>query len=252
MLKGILNSLLNIIYPKTCLVCHSPLENKTVNPVRKEFSNGVNNLLCINCWQKIKKNIPPLCIICGRQIHREQISKRVCLDCQRKNFSFDRALAPCIYEGVVRELIHKFKYENKDYLGPLLVKLLIEFIHQYQITLNLFDLVIPIPLHKIRLREREFNQAELIARQVADEFSLQMSCSNLWRKYHRKAQMELKEDQRRENIKGCFALHNPQDVKGKNILLVDDVLTTGATCSEAASVLKTAGAISVWVLTVAN
>jgi competence protein ComFC len=241
-IKEVLNHLLNIVYPKTCLVCHKPLEN-----------NAIDNLLCFNCWQGIKKNRPPFCVICGRQIRGVRVSERVCPNCQGKNFSFDRTLSPCIYEGVIRELIHKFKYQSKDYLSSLLTRLLIEFICQYQINLELFDLIIPIPLHKIRLREREFNQAELIARKVTEEFPLPLSASNLWRKHHRQAQMELEEmSERWKNIKGCFALRNPAEVKGKNIILIDDVLTTGATCSEAASVLKAAGAGSIWVLTLAN
>ena len=241
MLKGVLNHLVNIVYPKTCLVCHNPLEN-----------NGIGNLLCFNCWQGVKRNRPPLCTVCGRQIREAQISKSVCPDCQKQSFSFDRAFSPCVYEGVMRELIHKFKYQNKDYLSSLLAKLLIEFIYQYRITLGLFDLVMPIPLHRIRLKEREFNQAELIARHVAEEFSLVLSSTNLWRKHNRQPQMELNIGQRWENIKGCFALRNLSEVKGKNILLVDDVLTTGATCSEAASVLKAARTSSVFVLTLAN
>ena len=240
-IKPFLNHLLNVLYPKTCLVCHRPLENK-----------AVKNLLCFNCWQGIKKNTPPLCAICGKQIQGIQVTKRVCSDCQRQSYAFDRAFSPCIYEGVMRELIHKFKYQNRDYLSPVLAGLLIEFIYQYHIALNLFDLLMPIPLHKVRLREREFNQAELLARRVAEEFSINLECSNLWRKYYRQAQMELSLDRRWKNIKGCFALRNPAQVKNKNIVLIDDVLTSGATCSEAASVLKAAGAGSVFVLTLAN
>lgn len=231
----------NIIFPKTCIVCRKPLEN-----------NAIDNLLCKVCWYRIKKNTPPLCAICGRQIRGVHIANSVCSDCNRQRFSFDRSLSPCVYEGVIRELIHKFKYQNKEHLSSLLAKLLIEFICQYRIDLDIFNLAIPIPLDIIRLREREFNQSELIARKVAGEFSLPLSCSNLWRKYHRAAQMELKEEERRENVKGCFALRNPKAVKGKNIILIDDVITTGATCSEAAAVLKTAGAGSVWVLALAN
>lgn len=240
--KGFLNRLLNILHPRICLVCLGGLKD-----------NGIDNLLCFNCWSRIKKNIPPLCAICGRQIREMHASSgRVCHNCQRQNFSFDRALSPCLYEGVIRELIHKYKYQNKDYLSSLLAKLLIEFIYQYRISLDLFDLVMPIPLHKIKLREREFNQAELIARQIAKEFCLDLVSTNLWRKHNRKAQMELSKEKRWENIQGCFALHNPVQVKGKNILLVDDTLTTGATCSEAAAVLKAAGAVSIFILTLAN
>lgn len=240
-LKEYFGSLLNIIYPKTCLVCHSRLENNTVD-----------NSLCTNCRQEIKKNIPPFCVICGRQIRGNQIYKNVCPNCLRRNFCFDRALSPCVYEGVIRELIHKFKYQNKGYLNRLLTGFLIEFIRQNRITTQLFDLVMPIPLHQTRLREREFNQAELLARRIAQEFCLVLSSSNLWQKHHRKTQMELKKTQRWENIKDSFALRNPSQVKGKNILLIDDVLTTGATCSEASSTLKAAGAEIVWVLTLAN
>lgn len=239
--KNFLNHFLNIIYPKTCLICHNSLEN-----------NAIDNLLCLNCWLKIKRNKPPLCTICGRQIREKQIYKKVCQTCLRQNFSFDRAFSPCIYEGLIRQLIHKLKYQRKNYLSSFLARLLIEFICQHQIPLGLFDLVIPIPLHKIRLREREFNQVEPLASRVAEEFSLRFCSTNLWRKRHRVAQMELKGDKRWENIKSCFDLRNPAQVRGKNILLVDDVLTTGATCSEAASVLKSAGAISVFVLTLAN
>ncbi len=241
-LKNMLNCLLNIIYPRTCMSCGKLLDN-----------NAINKLICNECRLGIKKNTPPLCTICGRQIRGIQVSTAVCPDCSRaRNFSFDRAFGSCVYEGVARELIHKFKYQNRDYLSLLLARLLIEFIYQYRINLEIFDLIIPIPLHKIRLREREFNHAELIARQVAKEFSLALSSTNLWRKHHRQPQMELKEEERWKNIKGCFALHNPAEVKAKNIILIDDVLTTGATCSEAASVLKAAGASSVWVLTLAN
>jgi ComF family protein len=242
MLRGFLSNLLNIAFPRVCLVCHKPLKD-----------NSIDNLLCADCWAKIEKNRPPLCTLCGRKIRETGITKKFCPDCSKgRNFSFERAFSPCVYEGVMRELIHKFKYQGRDYLGVPLARLLIEFIEQYRINLEPFDLLMPIPLHKIRLKEREFNQAEVLACRVANQFSLALSSSNLWRKHYRKAQMELEGNQRWENIKGCFALRNPQEVRGKNILLVDDVLTTGATCSEAASALKAAGAVRVWVLTLAN
>jgi len=241
MLKTFMGSLLSVIFPKTCLACHRSLKD-----------NDISDFICPDCWSSLKKNVPPLCTICGRQIRKVQIYKSVCPDCQRQHFSFDRAFSPCVYEGITRELIHKFKYQNRDYLSRTLGRIIIDFIRQEHITLSFCDLVIPVPLHNAKLREREFNQAELLARQIAREFSLPVSTSNLWRKKYRKPQVELKEEKRKENIQGCFGLRNPAEVRGKNIILVDDVLTTGATCSEAASVLKAAGAFSVWVLTLAN
>ena len=239
--NAFLNRLVNFFYPKSCLICRNSLEN-----------NAIENLLCLNCWQIINKNTAPCCAICGRQIRDKHLIKRVCLACQRQSFYFDRALSPCVYEGVIREVIHKYKYQGKYYLSSVLEKLLIEFIYQQKISMELFDLVIPIPLHKIKLREREFNQSELLARRIAQEFSLSVSADNLWRKHNRLPQIELMPDQRWKNVKDCFALRYPQQVKDKNILLIDDVLTTGATCSEAAALLKNAGAVSVFVLTVAN
>ena len=167
-------------------------------------------------------------------------------------FAFDQVFSPCVYEGIIRQLIHKFKYQNKDYLSAPLAKLLIEFIQQHQINLSLFDLIIPIPLHKTRLRDREFNPSQLLAKAIAQRFSLKLSVNNLWRQKQRNAQIELEGKKRWENVKKCFNLHNPEELKDKNILLVDDVLTTGATCSEVARLLKAAGAARVTVLTLAN
>ncbi len=240
-LRLFLKHILNIAYPRICLSCRVPLRG-----------DSIDGLLCHNCWAGIKKNNPPLCAICGRQMQAAEISSKVCFSCRRKNYSFDRALSPCKYEGIIRELIHQYKYQNKDHLALPLSRLLIDFIKQYRINLRLYDLVIPVPLHRTKLREREFNQAELLAQRLAKEFSLAFSSSNLWRKYHRHAQMELSEDKRWENINGCFALHNPAEIKGKNIILIDDVLTSGATCSEAAAVMKSAGAVTVLAITIAN
>ena len=240
-MNNFLKHLLNIIYPRICMICRTRLGK-----------NAIDNLICPHCWAKIKKNTHPVCAICGRKLTKKHIHKKVCPDCQRQHFFFDRAFSPCVYEGIIRQLIHKFKYQNKDYLSALLSKLLIEFMHKNSIMNNLFDLIVPVPLHRTKLREREFNQSELLARRIAVEFSIPLSQSNLWCEHHRQPQMELDKELRWANIKGCFALRNPAKVKGKKILLVDDVLTTGATCSEAAFVLKDAGASCVFVLTLAN
>lgn len=240
MVKAYLQTLKNLLFPKTCLACCRPLDNNS------------GAVICPECAQAIKKNLPPLCDLCGRQIRQRQIYKRVCPVCQRVNFFFDRALAPCIYEGVIRKLIHKFKYQNREHLDAFLAGLLVDFIRQNRGMLNFCDLVMPIPLHKARLREREFNQAELLACFVAEELRLPLSAANLWRRRFRRPQAELKPVLRRKNISGCFALREPKEVKGKKIILVDDVLTSGATCSEAAGELKKAGALCVWVLTLAS
>ncbi len=145
-----------------------------------------------------------------------------------------------------------FKYNRKEHLGPVLSKIMIEFIREYSISTDSLDLVIPVPLAKTRLREREFNQAQVLAILISQEFNKKILCDNLVRIRHTRTQTELDLESRLSNIKGSFQLKQKGDIENKRILLVDDVITSGATCSEAAYVLKEAGAREVLVLTIAN
>jgi len=145
-----------------------------------------------------------------------------------------------------------FKYKDKDYLGLTLSRLMVEFIREYNLPMDFIDLVVPVPLHKTKLREREFNQAEILSNHIASQFNKKLLPDALMRLRHTKTQTELEMDERMINVKGSFSAAKNKDLKGKNILLVDDVLTTGATSSEAAYALKNAGAHIVFVLTLAN
>lgn len=240
MLRRFFNTLVDIVYPKTCVVCKHKL---------KEIS-CVDNLVCMSCWTKIKRNVPPFCYRCGR--HLEKPRKNICPECVKRQLHFDRAFSPCIYEGIMKELIHAFKYQGKDYLSYTLSRLMVEFIKDYNLPVDLLDLVIPIPLHKARLREREFNQAELLSDYIASTFNKNVLSDNLRRLRNTKTQTELETNQRLLNVKDSFGVAESREIKGKNILLVDDVFTTGATSSEAAYALKNAGANIVFVLTLAH
>jgi len=165
---------------------------------------------------------------------------------------FNRAFSPCVYEGAIKNLIHEFKYKGKDHLGRPLSKLMTDFIKEYNLATDCLDFIVPIPLHKTRLREREFNQAEILAKHIAEEFKKDLLSDCLIRHRHTKTQTDLENNQRLLNVKGSFSVNRGRDLKGKNVLLVDDVLTTGATSSEAANVLRSAGADIVFVLTLAN
>lgn len=241
MLRRFLNAVVDIVCPPTCLVCKSALKKIAC----------VDNLVCIECWGKIKRNPPPFCHRCGRHLEKP-VTKNICPACVRKQLHFDRAFSPCVYEGTIKELIHAFKYQGKDHLGPTLTKLMTEFIGEYNLPMDILDLIIPVPLHKTRLREREFNQAQILSNHIAYRFNKKVLHDNLRRLRPTKTQTELEIDQRLSNVKDSFVATRGQDLKGKNILLVDDVLTTGATCSEAAYALKDAGANIVFVLTLAN
>jgi competence protein ComFC len=239
-LRRFINILVDIIYPKICLACKSKLREQSC----------IETIVCAECWEKIKKNLPPFCQCCGR--HLEKFTSKICPTCLRKQQHFDRAFSPCVYEGVIKELVHAFKYRNKDYLGLTLSRLMTEFIKEYNVPVDLLDNIIPIPLHKTRLREREFNQAEVLSNYISKEFRKTVLSNILMRHRYTKTQTGLKDNLRLLNVKGSFSIKQSENIRGKNILLVDDVLTTGSTASEAAYALKNAGANIVFVLTLAS
>ncbi|PIQ85943.1 MAG: hypothetical protein COV73_05310 [Candidatus Omnitrophica bacterium CG11_big_fil_rev_8_21_14_0_20_43_6] len=240
MLRELFKGLKDLIYPNCCLVC------KNIIP-----EPGRQQLICAGCWEKVEKNLPPFCAKCGRHLSPEAIEKNTCPNCSKLNFYFDRAFSPCHYSGSVKKLIHEFKYSGKDYLGQPLGKIMNTFIRDYQLPIAYLDFVVPIPLHKIRLREREFNQAEILSREIAGEFDKKVLTDGFSRVKLTKTQTELTWAQRCQNLEKSFLVSKPELIRGTNLLLVDDVLTTGATASEAAKCLKAAGAQKVLLLTLA-
>lgn len=237
MINGLFKTLAEIIYPQYCLSCRKKIADK-----------NSGDPICAECVEKIIPNIPPFCRRCGRHIS----AQRICDDCVKINFHFDRAWASCRYEGAAREMLHSFKYKSKTGLGRNLSQLLINFVKNYHLPVSDCDYVIPIPLSAAKLREREFNQAGTLAEGLAKYFELKLLDNNLKRIRNTASQAELDKHKRWQNIQGAFGLKDPEALKEKTILLIDDVLTTGATASEAAKTLKNAGASSVFVLTVAN
>ena len=175
----------------------------------------------------------------------------MCCKCIKHPLDFDRAYSPCVYEGVIRELIHMFKYKDKDYLGGSLSVLMTDFIKEYNLPMHIIDAIIPIPLHAAKLREREFNQSLILSEHISRKFNIRVMDSALFRNRNTRTQTELKDIERFENIRGSFSVKEENSIRGKNFLLVDDVFTTGATCSEAARTLKQAGANIVYCMTLA-
>lgn len=241
MLRDLFKGLRDLIYPSHCLAC----ENK-IEPAEKQ------ELVCANCWEKIECNLPPFCASCGRHLGPESIEKNTCLSCKKERFNFDRAFSPCTYTGTVKKLIHEFKYRGKDYLGKPLAGLMNEFIRDYCLPIEHLDFIIPVPLHESRLREREFNQAQILSEQVGKEFNKEVLTGALIRNKPTKTQAELNAEERRQNVDKSFSVSKPERIKDRNLLLIDDVLTTGSTSNEAAKTLKQAGAKIVLLLTLAN
>ncbi|MFA5157248.1 MAG: ComF family protein [Candidatus Omnitrophota bacterium] len=241
LLRNLISGLCDIVYPKTCHACGL-----------KITAGSIDGLVCASCWSKIKRNLPPFCRKCGRNIAGSGSGNNSCANCVSGNLHFDRAFSPCLYDGTIKELVHAFKYKNKDYLSGILARPMIEFIEEYNLPMRAIDALAAVPLSTVKLREREFNQALLLAGHIGKEFNKEILHGRLLRLRNTRSQAELDNRQRCLNVMDAFSVSKGPDLNGKNILLIDDVLTTGATASEAAKALKNAGANMVYVLTLAS
>jgi len=175
--------------------------------------------------------------------------------CQQAEPPFAKAAAYGSYEGGLRELIHLLKYEQVRPAANVLGRMLAEVIEDLAPRFSGPVLVVPVPLSPRKLRQRSFNQSELIARaalKLKYVDSVVLAPAVLQRRRETQSQTGLSRHQRQENVRGAFAVTNPEEVDGREILLVDDVLTTGTTVSECARVLRRSGASKIWVATVAR
>lgn len=239
MLKEILSGLRRLVYPPNCLICQNSLPTPE-SPL----------LLCSPCQETLEDNRPPFCLRCSRWLG-EDWTRPLCPECRRKNPQFDFAWCACLYNEPLKTLIHRFKYGQKTLLRHVFLERMQRFVQNYRFDIEQFDLVMPIPLSPTRMRERGYNQAQLLAEGLARQFALALSLHHLVRIRHTKNQALLSQKERWTNIRGAFKIKHSEAVKNKSVLLVDDLLTTGATASEAAGVLKEAGAKTVGVFTLA-
>ncbi len=234
--KFILEGLSDLIYPHNCILCHRLL-----------LIHNPQIFLCASCLSTIEHNFPPFCPKCSK--HLINTEQPLCSDCLKREYHFDYAYSACFYNDTLRRLIHLFKYANKTSLRHHLGNLILSFLRTYHINLGKFDVLIPIPLHPIRFRERGYNQSHLLAQEIARHWKIPLSSDNLIRIRHTKNQALVGLKNRWTNIQGAFRIKHSSQFLEKSVLLVDDLLTTGTTVSEAARMLKEAGAKKVDVLT---
>lgn len=212
--------ILNFLFPKFCVGC------------QKEGS-----FLCPSCYQKIIQIKIPTCPFCNKITPQGQL----CPSCRKKH-QLSGVLISAYFESPLKEAIYAFKYEKIKEFSFILSLLLKE-------RLKLFPkknfLITFIPLHWKRKNERGFNQSELLAENLALIFEKSFK-KLLVRKKETLPQIELKKKERQENIKEAFLFIGDQSIKGKRVLIVDDVFTTGATLNECAKELRSAGAREVW------
>jgi ComF family protein len=240
-MKALVNAALDLLYPRNCLICE-----KTTLP------EGCKGVVCPGCREGVKFIEPPCCDRCALPFPGEIDGHFVCGYCKDLHFHFTRAYAVCRAEGVVRDCIHRFKYNKEMYYGRHLTEWIVEGARHRVEDWAAVDAVVPVPLFPRKQREREFNQAEYLARAVGKAFAKPVITGRLRRVKDTGTQTKLDAKQRGENLRNAFAMRRGEVFEGKRIVLVDDVFTTGATLDGCAKVLRRAGAADVWVLVLAR
>lgn len=229
------------MFPPRCLTCSRLLED--------------NQGLCQQCLDGIETIEYPYCDTCGKPLEPPGsfagVDKPVCFDCRDTRFFFEYARSIGKYKGVLRECIHLLKYKGKKIILKSLDKLIGNNIYGF-IPLEKISFIIPVPVHKKRLHERGFNQAELIARLIGDRYKISVFSNLLNKSVNTSPQVTLSREERSKNVRGVFAVTDCSCVRMGTILLIDDVYTTGATVNECARVLRRAKAKEVYVLTLAH
>ena len=210
--------------------------------------NNSEYSLCDNCESSIER-CEKVCSICGAPVKSEAT---ICMICAGKKREFDYARAPFVYKNNVVKAIHNFKYSGKKYLAKPFAKIILSSYNELKNLVGNFDLIIPIPLHKSKLKKRGFNQAELIAKELSLLTCVPMDKSLAIRVKNTATQTELSSKERKENLDKAFELTDKSKITDKNILIVDDILTTGATTESLAKLLKGAKAKSVCVVSFAR
>jgi competence protein ComFC len=232
-----LTALSSLFYPATCVVCSSPVE-------RTEY-------LCENCRDRAPRIVSPFCAKCSEPFSGAITQTFRCANCAQRTLHFDSAVAAYRSRGLVRKLVHEFKYGHHRHLRHPLAEWLGENMTDPRLRGRRFDLIVPVPLHPARERERGFNQAALLAQLLARQIAVPLRAV-LERIRYTKTQTAYDRAERMENLLDAFRLRKNVNVRELHVLLIDDVLTTGSTLSECARVLKEAGAISVHAATAAR
>lgn len=231
-----LQNILNIILPPRCLLCGKILSGE----------NG----LCEDCFSKIKFISKPYCQSCGCPLPIATKAKTcpICVSDNKNPFRMQRARV--YYDENSKPLLINFKFHDKTENAPFLAHWLLAAGHD--IWEKGADVLIPVPLHKTRLRYRKYNQAALLCKELSKLTGIPVDYTSLKRHKKTKPQVECSKARRRNNVKNAFMLSSTENIKNKRVVIIDDVYTTGATLKECGLVLKSAGATSVDALTVAR
>ncbi|MDB6056973.1 MAG: comF [Verrucomicrobiales bacterium] len=230
---------LNLFYPAVCQFC------------REQRAGYAESYICGVCRRKVHVIDGGYCSKCGIPYDGAITNEFECGECKDADLKFDAARAAVRVNAFMLDVVHRYKYARalwlEKFLGDLLVQAALP-----ELAKESWDFIVPVPLHSVKQREREFNQAERIAMYLGRAVNIPVNTSILKRVEPTESQTRLSREERAENVRKAFALRDAVDLKGKNMVLIDDILTTGATTSACAGILKKAGASKVQVWTVAR
>jgi competence protein ComFC len=237
--KSWLDAGLGFLYPAVCQICG------------KARATPDEGYVCADCRRGVRWVEPPFCERCGLPFDGEITTVFECGNCREMELHFLRARAAVAASGIVLDVIHRYKYQHGLWFEPFLAGLLVDAALP-ALNREKWNLVMPVPLHPLKKREREYNQAERLARCLSIAANIPVDTRALHRVEPNRTQTRLDRAQRAANVKRAFAVVTGTRFNGERIVLVDDVLTTGATTSACALMLKRAGAGDVCVWTVAR
>ena len=233
--RSFLNPFLDLVFPRICFACSERIDDQ-------------DRFLC----QKCRKELLPVgdfaCPVCGSF---ETVNQQDCSLCNSEEIHFDRGFSLIPYNDVVRTLIHELKYNEMTKVADYLVDYSIRHI-EARMPFSDVDYVCPVPLHSTKKRERGYNQAALIAKKIAAHFKWQYEPGLVKRFRFTESQADLSPEQRRKNVNRAFSVNKKFTIRDKNILIVDDVFTTGATVNSISQVLREQKVNKIYALTVAR
>jgi len=238
-IRRTLNRGLALLYPEVCQLC------------KEEPATPKTGFVGSKCWSQVRFIRPPFCDRCGLPFEGEITGTFECTNCNDMKLHFTSARSAVVAKTVTLEVIHRFKYSRalwfEEFLADLLLREAAPVLRGHG-----WDMIVPVPLHPLKEREREFNQSALLARRLARATDIPSHEKILQRTKPTETQTHLSRDKRAENMKSAFAVRPGSPLDGKRIVVVDDVFTTGATTNDCARALRNAGAQEVCVWTVAR
>jgi len=240
---NVFSQFLDIIYPPRCALCCRFISSGEKRRQPKH--------ICDHCIQALMPITHPLCTVCGVPFPSTSGTDHPCENCVRKMPWYNLMRAPYVYAGPLMNAIHRFKYNAETHLASPLGGLLSAFAKTLLPCPKEF-VTVPVPLHKHRLRERGFNQSLLLAKVVSSGLETSLDFLSLIRKKDTISQTGLGGKERRSNVTNAFSVTSAAMFRGKKVLLIDDVLTTGCTLNECARTLKKSGALEVVCLALAR